>query len=173
MKNDFVMPILVLTLICLIFTGALAFTNSITEPIIAAAAAERENSARYALIPAAEGFELIAVDGLPATVREIYKSTNDVGFIFIVTANGYGGELRIMCGIDATGTIIRSSVLAHSETKGLGAKIEDPPFADQFAGVDRQLVGVVAISGATISTNAYMNAIRDAFAAYDLIGGAS
>ncbi|MCL2045848.1 MAG: FMN-binding protein [Oscillospiraceae bacterium] len=173
MKDDFVMPILVLSLICLIFTCALAFTNSVTAPIIAQAALERENSARYELIPDADSFIPIEAEGLPSTIKEVYGTSNNVGYIFIVTGNGYGGEMRIICALDPNGTIMRSSVLQSSETKGLGSKVEDASFSDQFIGKSGQLEGVVAVSGATLSTNAYVGAIGDVFAAFEIIKGVS
>jgi len=175
MKDDFVMPILVLTLICLIFTSALAFTNSITSPIIKAAAVERENTARYEMIPEAESFVNVPLvaDGLPSTIKEVYNTTNNVGYIFIVTGNGYGGELRIICALDSSGAIIRSGVLQSNETKGLGSRVADESFSDQFIGKSGQVDGVVAVSGATLSTNAYVGAIRDVFDAYEIIKGVS
>ena len=60
-KNDFVMPILVLSLICLVITALLALTNSATEPVITQAALERAEAARTEIIPEADGFELMEV----------------------------------------------------------------------------------------------------------------
>ena len=169
MRKDFVAPILVLTLICLVISGALAFTNSITEPVITGAAAEREEAARYEIIPEADDFELFSADGLPATVREVYRSTNGVGYIFMIMTSGYGGDIKIICGVDADGRVIRSRAIEQSETKGLGARIAEAPFADQFDGVDSELEGVDAITGATISSTAYIGAIRDALDAFEII----
>ena len=169
MKNDFVKPILVLSLICLVISGALAFTNSVTDPVILLASAEREDNARYEMIPEAEGFERIEIDGLPATVSEVYKATNDVGYIFMISTSGYGGEIRMICAIDSGGILLRNKTLDHTETKGLGARVADAPFADRFNGKDSALEGVAAISGATISSTAYINAIKDAFAAFERI----
>ena len=170
MKNDFVMPILVLTLICLVISGALAFTNSVTAPIIEEAAAVREREARSEMIPEADGFdELTGIEGLPLSIMEVYKTTNNVGYIFMVTTSGYGGDVKIICGIDSDGRLIRSKVLEHAETKGLGSRIEEAWFAEQFDGKDSEFRDVDAISGATISTNAYISAIRDAFTAFGLI----
>ena len=169
MKNDFVKPILVLSLICLVISGALAFTNSVTDPVILQASAERENNARYEMIPEADGFESLDIDGLPATISEVYRATNDVGYIFMISTSGYGGEMKIICAIDSGGKLIRNKTLDHTETKGLGAKVEDAPFADRFNGKDSALEGVVAISGATISSTAYINAIKDAFVAFERI----
>jgi electron transport complex protein RnfG len=171
MKKDFVLPIVVLTLICLIISAGLAITNNYTEPVIAKAAADRAEAARSAVIPEAESFELLEAGGLPATVKEVYKTTNNVGYIFMLTAPGYGGDINILCGIAPDGTILATKTLQQSETKGLGSKITEAPFAGQFPGKDASLDGVDAISGATISSRAYLGAIKDAFAAFDIVKG--
>ena len=171
MKKNFVLPILALTLICLIISAALAVTNNFTAPVIVKAAAERAEAARSEVIPEAAGFELMQVEGLPDTVAEVYKSTNNVGYIFMLTTSGYGGDIKILCGIAPDGKIINTKTLQQTETKGLGSKITDDAFAAQFPGKDASLSGVDAISGATISSRAYIGAIQDAFAAYDSVKG--
>ena len=171
MKKDFVLPIVVLTLICLVISAALAVTNSFTEPVIAKAAAERAEQARSEVIPDATGFELLTVDGLPATVTEVYGTTNNVGYVFMLSTTGYGGEMRLICAIGPDGKLLATKTLAQSETKGMGSRITEDGFAGQFPGKDAALEGVDAISGATISSKAYIGAVKDAFAAYELVRG--
>lgn len=50
-KADVIKSIVVLAVICLVISGALAVVNSFTSPVIAAAAAERETQARQAVLP--------------------------------------------------------------------------------------------------------------------------
>ena len=168
-KKDFVMPIVVLTVICLVITAALAITNSFTEPVIAAAAAQRAEAARIEIIPEAEGFEAVEAAGLPGTVSEVYRTTNDCGYIFMLTTIGYGGEMELICGIDNEGRIISVKTLKHGETKGMGSKTTEEPFRSQFVGKDASLEGVDAITGATISSKAYLGAVQDAFEAFEMI----
>ena len=53
------------------------------------------------------------VDGLPVAV------------IMMVTApDGYNGDIRILAGIDASGSVLGARVIAHRETPGLGDPIE-------------------------------------------------
>ena len=173
-KQDFVMPIVVLTVICLIITAALAVTNNFTAPVILQASIERAEAARTEIIPEAEGFELMEVEGLSdaaPSVTEVYKTTNDCGYIFMLSTTGYGGTMSLICGIDNDGKIIAVKTLAHSETKGMGSKTAEEPFRSQFIGKDENLDGVEAISGATISSKAYLGAIADAFAAFNLVTG--
>ena len=171
MKKDFVMPVAVLTLICVIVTGALAMMNNVTHPIIEAAAAERAFQTMGKKIPDATGFIPIEHDGLPRAVRTVYRTENDVGYIVIVSVNGFSGEIRVMSAIDNDGKIISSSTLQHSETQGIGTVLDEESFTGQFDGLDSNLDGVSAVTGATISTVAYINAVIEAFAALELVRG--
>ena len=171
LKNDFLMPVAVLTAICLVITALLALTNSATSAVIENAARERAQAARSQIIPEAEGFELIEAEGLPSTVKEVYSTTNNCGYIFMLTTMGYGGEMDLICGIDNEGKIISVNTLSHSETKGMGSKTTEEPFRSQFVGKNESLKGVDAITGATISSTAYIGAIKDAFTAYNIIRG--
>ena len=172
MKNDFIMPILVLTIICLVVSGALALMSNVTTPLITTAAAERAEEAMNTQIPHATGFERIdtaSLSGFPATVREVYKTTNDVGYIFIVVQNGFSGDITIICGMDPDGRIIGVSTLSHTETKGIGTIIEQASFLDTFIDKDNRLEGVDTVTGATISTRAFISAIRDVHDAFELV----
>ncbi|MGN1002713.1 MAG: FMN-binding protein [Oscillospiraceae bacterium] len=171
-KADFVMPIVVLMLICLVMSAILACTNFVTEPIISEGEAQRAEQARIAALPAADGFTLMDIE-LPegSTVTEVYKATNGAGYVFMIATTGYGdkGSLQIICSIDADGKIVSTDTLAHDETPGLGTRVTEDAFRSQFPGVDSSMSGVDTISGATISSTAYVNAIKDAFAVYESI----
>lgn len=171
-KNDFVKPILVLTLICLFITAALAFTNQKTAPIIIEAERVKAEQARKEVLPEADSFTLTELSGLPATVTEVYRADNGAGYVFMLTTKGYGGDMKLICGIDKDGLITQCNTLSQSETKGLGTKTTLPEFRDQFVGKDSSLSGVQTISGATVSSRPYINAIKDAFAAYEIAKGA-
>ena len=173
-KKDFVAPVLVLTIICIVISAALAVTNMITEPIIEETEARNAEAARREVMPEADGFELVEADGLPETVTEVYRATNGVGYVFMLTCDGYGGKdtLNLICGIDSDGLIVATKVLSHSETAGLGSKVADEPFESQFIGKDASLEGVEAISGASRSSGYYINGIKDAFTAFEIVKGA-
>lgn len=166
--KDFVKPILVLTLICLVISAALAFTNQKTAPIIEQAEKTKAEEARKEVLPEADSFTLMELSGLPASVTEVYSADNGAGYVFMLTTKGYGGEMKLICGMDTDGNITSCNTLSQSETKGLGTKTTLPAFRDQFTGKDSSLSGVETISGATISSSAYIGAIKDAFTAYEL-----
>jgi len=159
-------------MICLVVSGALAFMDSITSPVISTAAAGRAQEAMAFIIPDATGFEEIRsaqVDGIPSTIREIYKATNDVGYVFIAAVNGFSGDITVICGIDPDGRIIGTSTLSHTETKGIGTILEQESFLSPFTGLDNRLDGIDTVAGATISTRAFINAIDDIMVAFHLV----
>ena len=170
MMKSYVLPVLVLSLICMAMTGALALVNNVTGPIIAQASRERAEVAMMNIIPEATGFELVQSDLFPAAVYEVYRTTNNVGYVFMVATSGYGGIFRIICGIDGEGRIISSSVLPpHTETPGLGTSVFEQ--ASAYVGLGSSLEGVNVVTGSTITFNAYRRALQDAFAAYYIVRG--
>jgi len=169
MKNDFVIPILVLSLICLFVSGALAFVNELTNPVIENASAQRAAAARKEIIPQADGFELINIEGLPRTILEVHRTTNNTGYIFMMSVQGYGGKINMICGIDNDGRIIKTQALSHTETKGMTDPVFSDPHESQYIGKDKNLHGINAVSGATISSNAYKKGVSDALTAFEIM----
>ena len=71
-----------------------------------------------------------------------------------------------MCAIDEKGCILSCQAIDISgETKTLGGQVARAEYAEQYIGKDASLTGVDAISGATITSNAYADCVRTAFAA--------
>ena len=169
MKKDFVMPVLVLSIICLLVSGALSFVNDVTRPVIEEAAALRAETARREVMPHADEFVLLELEDLPKTITEVFGTTNNVGFVFMINTAGYGGEIRIICAIDPEGKIIKTTTLAHTETMGIATPVFEQE--REYVGKDKNLEGIDVISGATITWRAYRNSIRDAFEVFEKIRG--
>lgn len=168
--NEIIKPVLVLVCICLVITALLAYINSVTSPIIAKAEQEKTEQAMSEVLSEADGFEKLEIENLPDRVTEVYSANNGAGYVFMLTTKGYGGDMKLICGMDADGVIVQCKTLSHSETSGLGSKTAEDAYASQYTGkTDVLLDSVDAITGATISSTAYKNAIEDAFKAYDMI----
>ena len=173
MRNQYVKYVAVLGTICLVMSLMLALINSVTKPVIEATETAMADAARTEVLPEADGFTLIDVE-LPedSLVTEVYEADNGAGYVFMITGDGYGGRdtLKISCGIDAEGNIVDTKVLSHKETAGLGTKIMEEEFAGQFRGLPYdELEDVDRISGATISSNHFIDEIRSAFEAYEIV----
>jgi uncharacterized protein with FMN-binding domain len=82
---------------------------------------------------------------------------------------GYGSGLIIMCGVSADGVVTGATCLSSSETLGY-----EKTFGENFTGKDATgIEGVDTISGATKTTAAYKNAVKDALNATVILGGGS
>lgn len=171
MFKEFAMPPLVLTIIAAVVTGALVATESITTPIIQAQAAAAADAARAVVLPAADSFEQVTVDEMPEGGIDVYEATNGSGYVVTAQAKGYGGMLKVMVGIDSNGLITGTEVLENNETQGLGSKVSEHAFMDQYIGKDSTLEGLEVISGTTISSNAFTKAVQNAYQVYAVAAG--
>lgn len=172
MKKDFVIPIAVLLIICVVVTGALAATNELTVPIIAQAAADRASASMRELLPDATRFDAIELtDEMRENgIQELYDAyTGDApcGYIVVSAADGYGGDdsIVIMLAIDFDLAVIDLCTLRNNETQGLGSRVSEPAFERSFIGGNASFASYEAISGATISSRAYRDAVDHAFLA--------
>lgn len=172
MKKDFIAPILSMSLICLVMTGALALVNNITEPIIEAAANERADEAMIALIPEADGFVPVSNSesgNFPPAIRDAYRASNGAGYIFIVSTHGFGGEKRIMIGLCDMGYFNGSTVLSHNETISFANRVFE--VRDYLEAQGKSLLDIDAISGATQTLDAYQQAIEYVYEALETLEG--
>ena len=161
---------LVLVAICAVMAILLAVTNAITAPIIQKNQEAAANEALLVVMPNGEGFEKMDISAyeLPATVTEVYKEANG-GYVVTLTTAGYGSGFVIMCGVSADGTVTGAVCLASSETLGY-----EKTFGESFTGKDAAGVDAVdTISGATKTTAAYKNAVKDALNTAIILGGGS
>jgi len=119
------------------------------------------NDDRY-MLPTGEGDSL-----------EIYPARMDdliVGYaVNTYSKNGFSGNIGLMAGFKPDGTIINITVLEQKETPGLGTKMAEPKFKDQFNDknpeqyklkVKKDGGPVDAITAATISSRAFCDAVQ-------------
>ncbi|MDD7313211.1 MAG: RnfABCDGE type electron transport complex subunit G [bacterium] len=92
------------------------------------------------------------------------------------TNTGFGGRIELMTGFNVDGSIRSFKVISAHETPGLGSKVDEPKFKEQFSGFRphkqvlkvRQDGGDIdAVTAATISSRAVLKAIARAFDAFD------
>ena len=169
-KSLSVKSIVVLTAICAVISLLLAATNALTAPIIEKNQAAAANEALLVVMPEGTDFEQMDLSSyeLPATVTEAYKEAGG-GHVVKLTTTGYGSGFVIMCGVNADGTVSGAVCLSSNETLG-----HEKTFGENFAGKNSEGVDAVdVISGATKTTAAYRNAVKDAINAATILGGGS
>lgn len=167
-------PIVVLCAICLVITAALALANQVTAPVIAAAEEAKANAALVVVLPESEGSAFADVTDieLPEGITAAKKAENGAGYVFSITTKGFGGDINLMVGISADGAITGSKVITHAETQGIGSKVveDGSPFQQQLIGMT-DTSGIVATSGASVSSKGMTDAMKAAFDAYTLANG--
>ena len=154
--NTSVKSLIVLFSICLIVAVAMAAINQVTAPKIAEAEAEAEQEALRQVLPAAE--EFLRVEGeFAESIASVWRASDGCGYAVMLAAKGYDSSkpMSIAVGFDEEGPLLSCRVVSASgETSGIGTKVCDESFLNQFVGKDEHLDGVDAISGATISSSA-------------------
>ncbi|OKZ43548.1 MAG: electron transporter RnfG [Bacteroidales bacterium 43_8] len=165
-----------LTLITAVAGGLLGYTHRLTqEPIARATKAGREKAIQQ-VIP--------KYDNSPIDEQCSYTVAKKEGILVgaaveCSNSTGYGGEIRIIVGFEADGTIRDYRVLKHQETPGLGAKMDEwfrteknnqniigkSPVRNKLQ-VKQDSGDIDAITAATITSRAFLAAIQTAYTAY-------
>lgn len=172
-----IFPAMILVIICLVVTLALAGTHSIAQPIIDQNQQKSADEARQEVLPDGDGFT--QYDGkLTEGVEDCYIADNKAGIAVTAGYKGFGGTVKVMIGIDADGKVTGVKVTEHSETPGLGTKAADPEYLKQYQGVTeapeasiKDDKNVDAVTGATITSNAVYNSVKEALAQFKECGG--
>ncbi len=124
--------------------------------------------------PAGDTVQL-QIDGKSLLVYRASKKNHITGVAFVTSRKGYSGDIRLLLGIDENGKLLGVRVLSHTETPGLGDKIEvtRADWITRFAGLslgnppDAQWAvkkdggPFDQFAGATITPRAVVNGIRD------------
>jgi len=169
---DMLRPIVVLVAICLVASALLGFTNAKTAPVIEANELLAAAETRRSVLPDAEDFIPLAVsDELAARgVTGIYQSTNGVGCVVTAESKGYGGDVVVTVGFDASGAILRVDANVSTETQGVGSKVGERTVLDRFNGLSGSVDGVELRSGATYTSRAVRQGVNAAVAAAASLG---
>lgn len=163
--------LVVFVCICTVITLLLATTNFITGPIIQKNQNASANKSLIEVMPNGKGFEAVDISTftLPSTVAEAFKETSGEGYVIKLITSGYGTDMVIMCGVDTKGIVTGAVCLSSNETLG-----KEKTYGAGFTGKDSAGVdGVDIITGATKTTEAYKNAVKDALNAAIILGGGS
>ncbi len=189
--------ILSLGIICLIIAGILALVNVATRDTIAQAETKAKVEAIKEIVPAFdnnpyEEQDTVALESepRPLIVYPAMQGGQPVGYaIETYTDAGFAGHIDIMVGFDMQSQIVGFKVLKHEETPGLGAKIQEwftspAPSADlirDVRGLDMSQASplkvskdggkVDAITAATISSRAFIDALERAYRVYQSVVG--
>lgn len=157
--------------ICTVITLLLATTNYFTAPIIEQNQNASANKALLEVMPNGKSFETVDISKLtlPSTVTEAYKETSGQGYVIKLVTSGYGSDMVIMCGVSTDGVVTGAVCLSSNETLS-----KEKTYGENFASKDAAGVeSVDTITGATKTTEAYKNAVKDALNSVIILCGGS
>ncbi|HKZ46287.1 MAG TPA: RnfABCDGE type electron transport complex subunit G [Thermodesulfobacteriota bacterium] len=170
---------LVLTVIGAISGGILAGVFHVADPLIQANREKELKEAIFVVLPEAKDYKVMEkeIDKEKATIYQgIDANSKPVGIAFIADGGGFQGNIRIMVGLSIDYLKLKGiRILEQNETPGLGNRIKEPAFEDQFKGLEirpkieyikyrkpEKPNQITAITGATISSDAVVKNVNNA-----------
>lgn len=198
-NNKIVHDALVLAAFSLVLGFVLGGVYQITKPAIELANKKKEQAAFFTVFEDAHIFEAVEYNkeganeamtaaGYKDTIDDVQAATDKdgkvIGYVVTVTAkDGSQGPITLTVGVRNDGTVNGYSILAHSESPGLGDKAVKEEFMSQFRDkkVDEFIVvkttpaadnEIESIAGSTITSKAVANACNAAIVyVKSLVGG--
>ncbi|MDD4971172.1 MAG: RnfABCDGE type electron transport complex subunit G [Paludibacter sp.] len=187
LKSNFINMVVVLTGIALFAAFTLASVYSLTRDSIESSRNSKVQEAIQAVMPAHDHYDSIPVEmnnGVETTrVYKAYDKNNALVGAAVESSsnNGYKGHIDIIVGFNRVGVIVNYVVLDQHETLGLGSRMIDWFKTDN---ANQSIIGknastahlnvkvdggeVDAITAATISSRAFLFAIRNAYFEFKL-----
>ncbi len=178
--------LLSLTTICCVAAALLAVVYLVTKPTISAQEQQTLLEGISKVTPEFDNspYEEKVTVTLDNDELVIYPARKDKALqgvaVESVSHNGFAGDVKVLVGLDMAGNIIDYTVLYQAETPGLGAKM-DHFFHEE--GTQHYVPGmsvttplavakdggtVDAITAATISSRAFLDALNKAYTAFQL-----
>jgi len=111
------------------------------------------------------------------TVFPFMKNGKLVAIALEDYGGGFGGDVGVMVGIDATeDKLVGIGITTMKETPGVGSRVAEPGFTKQFrghpiTGVELESKGgdIAAVSGATFSSTGSVIAVQNAIKTYGML----
>ena len=192
MKSTLLNMVAVLFCITLISSAGVGLVNMITVDPIAEAKAKAVNDAVLAVLPEFDEKQSteLEIDAMPIKVYTATAAGQTVGYaVETMTKSGFSGVVKLMVGFAPTGEVLNVNVIQQAETPGLGTKmcdegnslissiqgqkLESKKLVDGRLAVKKDGGDVEALTAATISSRAYVDAVNRAYMAYKSVVGGS
>jgi electron transport complex protein RnfG len=182
-ESTFINMLMTLFVVTLVAAGLMGSVFSITKEPIRLAELKKKNDAIQVVVPGfdnepSQEVKSIFMDGDSIYLYTARKGEEILGTAVETFTNlGFSGRFKLMVGFTPDGSIIDIAVIQHSETPGLGNKMEKGKsnFSVQFMGknpetfklaVKKDRGDVDAITASTITSRAYCDAVQRAYNAF-------
>ncbi len=184
-KENGIVATVILVVVTVVITAALAAVNYLTEPVISENARAAADESRIRVFSTAASFEDVSGTYITPDTKKIRSVAlaldaqgDPAGLVVESYENGYSGAIVVMTGITVQRELIGLIVLSNTETPGLGTRVALDSFTGRFLGgrpglaftfkkEDDGLNTVDAITASTISSTAVLRAVNDALSFAD------
>lgn len=178
--NKLTKMIVNMVLVAAITGVILSFVFMKADPLIQANKAKELRESIFKVLPEAKDFQPVEKTLGPKEKFILYVGVDDagtpIGVAFKADGGGFQGNVGVMVGLDLEYAKMKAiEILDQVETPGLGDRIRNPLFKDQFKGVEvspkveyikyrkpEKPNQIQAITGATISSDAVVKNINRA-----------
>ena len=157
-----IFPVIFITLVVFVSVALVSGTDSITKDKIAYQIDQKIQGMLVETFP--DMNEYTFTDD----IYTIYSDDTLVGYAFLATGKGYGGDIDILVGLEDEQTLKGITIVTQSETPGLGSKIIESSFVSEFVGANIDDIflkkdggQIDAITGASISSEAVVDVVRN------------
>ena len=157
-----IFPVIFITLVVFVSVALVSGTDSITKDKIAYQIDQKIQGMLVETFP--DMNEYTFTDD----IYTIYSDNTLVGYAFLATGKGYGGDIDILVGLEDEQTLKGITIVTQSETPGLGSKIIESSFVSEFVGANIDDIflkkdggQIDAITGASISSEAVVDVVRN------------
>ena len=157
-----IFPVIFITLVVFVSVALVSGTDSITKDKIVY---QIEQKIQGMLV---ETFPDMNEYTFTDDIYTIYSDDTLVGYAFLATGKGYGGDIDILVGLEDEQTLKGITIVTQSETPGLGSKIIESSFVSEFVGANIDDIflkkdggQIDAITGASISSEAVVDVVRN------------
>lgn len=181
-ESTFYNMLITLAGVTLISATSLGYIYELTKEPIAQARQNKNLAAVKQVLPAytndllQDKYQLTTPEGTTLDTYIAKQGDSIVGTaIKTYTNKGFSGQVWLVVGFATDGSILNISVLEHKETPGLGTKMSDKAFLQQFIAknpdtfslkVKKEGGDVDAITAATVSSKAFCDAVDRAHKAF-------
>ena len=178
-ESTFKNMVLSLTFISLAASACLGFVYEFTKKPIELSNLNKKLEAIKQVVPEFnnnpndERYKLPTGEGDSLDIYPAKKDDVVVGYaVSTYTKKGFSGNINLMAGFKPDGSIVNITVLEQKETPGLGTKMTESQFKNQFNNknpsefklkVKKDGGQVDAITAATISSRAFCDAVQLAY----------
>ena len=178
MKNMFtkknLMPIIVLSVICIVSAALIGIINSFTSVEIEKQRLEAANAGKIEVLPGLDVLtmeEITPDDKYPEVVEKISKF--DAGYVVETKVKGNATGMIVLVGIDNDGKVTGVKVLENGETPTYWADVVSVVTGKdgKYNGQTPETLQPEIVSGATNSSTGVYNAVKASLDAFVIAGG--